>query len=147
MLPETGFPCFVPVSFPSRFMNNYYSTHRKEQTMFGLKQDAATKRLWELFDRCFAVVPKPLSEYAQRKHDAHERHVKAKRMKDAEVKELFRFQQNEYARMKLDESIRIRAECGRSVLEYYLNRPGMLPIVSSAFLLWFVLWLPLTGAM
>lgn len=140
---ETGFCCFVPVSFPSRFMNNYFSTHRKEQTILGLKQDANMARLWMLFDRCFEVIPKPLSKHAQRKHDAYIRHLKA-----ATAREMFRFQQNELSRMRLDESIRIRAECGESVLAYYLNRPGMLPAMSSGLLLWFLLvWLPLTRLM
>lgn len=40
-----------------------------------------------------------------------------------------------------------RIEAARSVMDYYLNRPGMLPIVSSAFLLWAILWFPVVGVL
>lgn len=138
---ETGFfRYFSPVSHPSRFMNNYYSTHRKEQTMFGLKQDANITRLWELFDRCFDVVPKPLSKHAQRKHDSYIRHQKA-----YTARQLFALQENEISRMKLDAAIHERLECQRSVQEFYYHRT--IPISSITFLFWFVLWYPVTGMM
>lgn len=120
----------------------YYSMKRKEVTIFGLKQDANIARLWNLFDREFKVIPKKLSETAQRQHDAYIR-----RMKAATARDMFRFQENEIARLKLDAAIQERLECQKSVHDYYFNRSSMMPIVSSAFLLWFILWAPIARVM
>lgn len=120
----------------------FYSTHRKEQTLFGLKQDTSISRLWDLYDRCFEVIPSKRSKSAQLKHDAYIRRLKA-----ATTRQMFAYQENEFLRAKLDNSINERIECEKSVHDYYFNRSSMMPIISSAFLLWFILWAPIARMM